>query len=405
MNKFFAMLLTAGCVAPVVAGDAWPGWRGPGRDGVVPSGTLPASLSSSDLSERWSVPLGPSYSGPVVAEGRVFVTESLDDREVVRAFDAATGDEVWATDWVGSMSVIFIAKPNGDWIKATPAYADGALYVAGMRDVLVRLDAETGAVEWRTDFKEEFGTELPPFGFVSSPLVDGGKVFVQAGRGLCRIDADSGAVDWRILKNPDPYGSAFSSPIVATVAGRRQLVVQTRKELVGVNPETADVLWRVEIPAFRDTNILTPTVVGNRVFTSTFGGGSRMVEVRAEGDGFAAEVVWTNKAQGYMSSPVVADGALFLHMRNQRLACLDVTDGTTRWISKPMGKYASLVTDGDRVLVLDERGELLLLDAAAEDFEALARRDTSDGTTWAYMGVTDDALLVRPLDRLIVFDR
>ncbi|MEM9704336.1 MAG: pyrrolo-quinoline quinone, partial [Planctomycetota bacterium] len=93
------------------------------------------------------------------------------------------------------------------------------------------------------------------------------------------------------------------------------------------------------------------------------------------------------------------------HMRNQRLTCLDVTDGTTRWISKPMGKYASLVTDGDRVLVLDERGELLLLDATAEDFEALARRDTSDGTTWAYMGVTDDALLVRPLDRLIVFDR
>lgn len=103
-----------------------------------------------------------------------------------------------------------------------------------------------------------------------------------------------------------------------------------------------------------------------------------------------------------MSSPVVAKGAIFLHLRNQRLTCLEA-DGETRWISKPLGKYASLVTDGEHVLVLDDRGELLLLDASAEDIEPLDRRDVAEAASWAHVAVTDGAVWVRPLDRLVKF--
>ncbi|MGE0759046.1 MAG: PQQ-binding-like beta-propeller repeat protein, partial [Pirellulaceae bacterium] len=148
----------------------WNQWRGPTRDGQVQGDAWPTALDESVLRRGWRVELPPSYSGPLVSASSVFVTGTADKKtEIVAALDRETGRELWRVSWPGAMSVPFFAASNGSWIRATPAFDGETLYVAGMRDVLVALDARTGEQRWRIDFVEQLQAPLPTFGFVSSP--------------------------------------------------------------------------------------------------------------------------------------------------------------------------------------------------------------------------------------------
>jgi outer membrane protein assembly factor BamB len=385
----------------------WPQWRGPNRDGKLTGvKTWPESIQAKGLSETWSQNLGPSYSGPILSKELVFTTETVDgQREVVRALDRQTGEQKWETGWEGAMSVPFFANANGSWIRSTPAFDGEFLYVAGMRDMLVCLRASDGKEIWSVDFVKSFGTQLPSFGFVCSPLVDGDFVYVQAGGGLCKLNKTTGEIAWRsLVDNGGMNGSAFSSPVMVNLSGNRQLLVQTRSELAGVNPENGEMLWSKEIPTFRGMNILTPTVYKNSVFTSAYGGTTQLFNVATTTNASTtnastatATEAWKNRASAYMSSPVVIGDYVYLHLRNQRLTCIDLKSGESKWTTKPFGKYWSMVVNGDRILALDERGDLLLIRANPEKFELIESRKISEQPTWAHLAVAGDQIFIREL--------
>lgn len=399
----FGVLLIPLFETTAVARDAnWSQWRGPSRDCFVSKQSKPWPDSFDGLRQIWRVELGPSYSGPIVWGDRVFVTETKDEKfEVVRAFDKTTGQALWSTQWEGSLSVPFFAKANGDWIRSTPACDGRSLYVAGMRDRLVCLNIEDGAIRWQIDFPALYGSDLPGFGFVCSPLIDGDALFVQAANSVLRIDKNSGTVLWRTLEMPDSMmSSAFSSPTIATIRGKRQLVVQTRQSLAGVDLETGGVLWSVDVPAFRGMNILTPTVVGDRILTSSYKNKTFMYAINRSGDSFSVAEDWSLPAQGYMSSPVVVDGFAYLHLGNGRLCCIDLSAGKQSWRSKSFGKYWSMAVNGDKILALDERGELLLIAADPKKARMLSRKRISDAETWAHIAVVDELVFVRELNAI-----
>ena len=108
-------------------------------------------------------------------------------------------------------------------------------------------------------------------------------------------------------------------------------------------------------------NILTPTIWKDSVFTSAYGGKSLLVRLSGDGAAQLPAIAWENKAQGYMSSPVVIDDHVYLHLRNRRFTCINLQTGEACWTTEPFGEYWSLVASGDRILALDERGELLLI--------------------------------------------
>ncbi|MBM4022310.1 MAG: pyrrolo-quinoline quinone, partial [Planctomycetes bacterium] len=242
-----AVLVILWPAAAVVAAEpGWTQWRGPGRDGFVVGAEWPDGLAPERLEKAWRVDLGPSYSGPVIAGDKVIVTETRDRRtEHVRALDRATGRERWHAEWEGAMSVPFFAASNGSWIRATPCVDEGCVFVAGMRDLLVCLDAGSGKERWRVDFMAALESPLPSFGFVSSPLVIGDHVYVQAGGGFVKLGKRDGAIVWRVLEDGGGMsGSAFSSPFPVELGGRRHVLVQTRDDLAGVDPDTGAVLWK-----------------------------------------------------------------------------------------------------------------------------------------------------------------
>ncbi len=388
-----------------LASTDWPQWRGPSRDCQVTDAVWPDSLSEDALKQTWRVELGPSYSGPIIVGERVFVTETRDSTtEVVRALDRSTGEELWSVDWPGAISVPFFAKANGDWIRSTPACDGERLYVCGMQDLLICFDVAVSAEVWRKDLAVEFGSGMEAFGFVCSPLIDETGVIVQCSAGTIKLDKLTGSLLWRI---PDAdtgmTGGAFSSPIIAPLAGRSQLVVQTRQDMMGVDPQTGDKLWSVAIPSFRGMNILTPLVVGDQVFTCSYGGGAFMSAIEPAGDQLQVTQAWENKIEGYMSSPVLVDNSIYVHLKNQRLACLDPATGEERWRSKPFGKYWSMAVNGNRILALDERGELLLIDANPQELVIRDRRQVSNDPTWAHLAVAGRQVFVRDLSGLVMF--
>ena len=411
----FAMLVVAVTLCPLTAIAAdiaatWPQWRGPSRDGQSPLTPIwPDRVDEATLTQHWRVELGPSYSGPIVAADRVFVTETRGKKtEVVQALSRADGKVLWSVEWPGATSVPFFAWENGEWIRATPAFDGESLFVAGMRDVLVCLDAASGRERWRVDFVERFKSPLPTFGFASSPLVDGEHVYVQAGGSFVKLNKRNGETVWRSLEDGGGMnGSAFSSPLKATIAGQTQLLVQTRERLAGVDEATGQELWSQKIEAFRGMNILTPVVFGDAIFTSSYGGKSWLFDLVNSGDAtdkkMAVTERWQNKTQSYMSTPVVIDGHIYTHLKNQRFACIELATGKERWVTTPFGKYWSLVAQGQKILALDERGDLLLINANPEKFELLGQRHVSDSPTWAHLAVCGDEVFVRDLEGLSVY--
>ena len=386
--------------------DLWSQWRGPARDGSVRKGTVwPENLSEDSFEELWRVELGPSYSGPIVSENLVFTTETRDKKfEVVSAYDRKTGEKRWEYSWTGAMEVPFFAKANGSWIRSTPAYDGECLYVAGMRDVLVCLNADDGQLRWKVDFVEKLDTPLPQFGFVCSPLLDGDYIYVQAGAGFCKLNKKTGEIDWRtLIDGGGMQGSAFSSPIMTEIHGTKQLLVQTRNDLTGVDPADGKVIWKETIPSYRGMNILTPTVIDNKVFTSSYRNNSWMFDISAGQDTTTAKQAWTNRAAAYMSSPVVVDGHIYMHLQNQRFTCIDSKTGKTMWTTKPYGKYWSMVYNNDRILALDERGELLLIKANPQKFELIDSRKVSQSSAWAHLASDRDQVFVRSLDALVAY--
>jgi outer membrane protein assembly factor BamB len=150
-------------------------------------------------------------------------------------------------------------------------------------------------------------------------------------------------------------------------------------------------------------NIVTPTVVSNRVFTTSYGGGSFLFAIDpAEGTKPVAQV-WRNKIQGYMSTPIVIANHAYVHLRNQRFACLDLATGEEAWITTPFGRYWSMVASGDRILALDETGTLRLVRATPEAFTQLGEAKVAEEEAWAHLAVAGGDLFVRDLEGITVY--
>lgn len=386
--------------------QSWTQWRGPSRDGVFIGPSWPNSLSGETLKPLWRIPLGAGYSSPIVTVDRVFTVETKDRKfEVVRAFDRTTGEQVWETQWDGAMSVPFFANANGSWARSTPVHDDGRLFVGGMRDVLVCLDATNGKTIWKVDFVERNGTPLPTFGFASSPLVVGDHIYVQAGGAFIKLDKNTGKMVWKSMADGGGMGgSAFSSPFISEIQGRTQLIIQTRTELAGVDPDSGTALWSQPIKAFRGMNILTPVVYNDGLFTSAYGGRTSLFQTSSNGEGIDLSLAWDNKLQGYMSTPVVLNGHAYMHLRNTRFACVNLENGDIAWTTtERFGKYMSLVAQDDKILALDQNGKLFLFRANSSKFEKLDERKIADDETWAHVAVAGQELFIRELNAIAAY--
>ncbi|HKY30900.1 MAG TPA: PQQ-binding-like beta-propeller repeat protein [Candidatus Polarisedimenticolia bacterium] len=381
----------------------WPQWRGPRRDGSAPSLSVPASWPA-ELSRKWSVDIGEGHAGPVVASGRIIVHVRENDREVVRALALEDGAKVWERSWPVGYQMHPAATGHGKGPKATPAVSRGTVFVLGIDGTMTALDEKTGAVRWRKEFTGKFKTASPAYGAAASPLVEKSLVIAPFGGHhdgmLAALDVASGAVRWSL----EGDGPGYASPVAADLSGRRQIITQTDRRIVGLAAESGKLLWSLPLVTPYDQNVVTPLVFEDLVIVSGLEYGLRAFRLHPQGDALEPKEVWNSpEASLYMSSPVVAGGRLFglSHLKSGQIVCLDPRTGKLLWTGPgSQGEYATFTAAPGAVLALTEGAEMFVLSTKAGAFEPLARYKVADSPTWAHPAPAPGGLLVKDKTRL-----
>ncbi|HEX8149490.1 MAG TPA: PQQ-binding-like beta-propeller repeat protein [Pyrinomonadaceae bacterium] len=385
--------------APAVATAEWPQWRGPNRDGLA-SGVAAPSAWPKELKPLWRVTVGIGHASPVVSGGTVYQHARQGEEEVLLALDAATGRELWRAGAVPApYTVNPAASGHGKGPKSTPAVAGGRVYTLGIAGLLSAHDAKTGRLVWRKDFSKQFPTTSPLYGTAMSPVVVGDVVVAHVGGhdkgALVAFDAANGAVRWSY----DADGPAYSSPVILTAGGERQVVTFTQKELVAVSAATGAPLWKLPAKTAYDTNCNTPVVYKDTVVVSFEGGGLVALRPVREGGRWAAREVWRNgENELYMNTPVLAGSTLYgLSARKKgQFFAVDAATGKTVWQGPGrMGENASIVNVGGTLLALTNDAVLYVLPEGAKEFAPSAQYTVATSPTWAHPVVLGDRLLIK----------
>ncbi|MEO5822889.1 MAG: PQQ-binding-like beta-propeller repeat protein [Vicinamibacteraceae bacterium] len=379
---------------------SWTDYRGPARDGVYRQRAIAATWPASGPRLLWKQPIGEGHASFVTARGVAYTIEQRRDKEVVAAYDIATGRERWTVAW----TALFSEAMGGDGPRATPTYADGILYALGAAGELRALRADTGAAVWRTNILSDAGADNLQWGMSASPLIVDGKVIVQpGGRGASMVayGVSSGQVVWRSLDDMQ----AYVSPMLLTLAGRRQVVTITGNRAIGVSVDDGSLLWSYPWATDNAINIAQPMVIGpSRLFLSSgYGKGAAAIELTPDGDRFRATMVWEHtRMKNKLSSSVLLDGYVY-GLDEGILSCVEAATGRVAWKGGRFG-HGQLLLAGDRLVITTETGELALVHATPDRFAELARVPGIDGRTWNVPALDNGILLVRNASEMAAFD-
>ncbi len=385
-------------IVGAVAEAEWPGFRGPGRDAVVPGVALVEDWEARPPRELWRTSVGPGWSSFAVAGRRLFTQEQRGELEAVVAYDAETGAELWAHEYRSR----FFEAMGGAGPRATPTLAGGMLFALGAEGLLHRLDPATGDMVWQADLREDAEREPPTWGFSSSPLVVDGVVIVHAGgaadRGVLAYGVDDGRVRW----GAPAGGHSYSSPQLSQIAGRRSVALVSDAGLSLIDPADGSVAWRHDWP-HKSYRVLQPLAVsGSTLLMSTDFSGTRRLDLRREGDGLVAEERWTSRAMKSGFNDYIAHRGFLYGFDPNILACVDLETGERQWKG---GRYGNgqllLLPEADQLLVLAETGDVVLLRANPERLEEIDRFEVLDAKTWNHPALVGDRLYVRNAEEAV----
>ena len=372
------------------AGD-YPQFLGADRNGAVSGIRIAGDWGKRPPRLVWRRPIGAGWSGFAVAGGLAVTQEQRGSREMVVAYDLATGVPKWSLgDEAHYESTI-----AGEGPRATPTISRGRVFTLGSTGVLNCLDLETGRRIWRRDIGADNQSPQPDFGRSSSPLAVDDLIVVSVGgpdgRSLVAYSRDSGEPVWHA---GDDLAS-YSSPIVATLGGVRQIVVLNFSSIAGHDPASGRVLW--SHPWRRDApSVAAPLVTSeNRVLLSAgYGVGSRLLEVSRDGDAVTQSLVWeSTRLKAKFTNPIIHDGFVY-GLDDGVLVCLDPATGERRWKGGRYG-HGQTILAGNRLLVQTEDGEIVLVDPRPDAHHELARFSVFDQKTWNPPALAGRFLVVR----------
>jgi outer membrane protein assembly factor BamB len=375
----------------------WTSFRGPDRDGHYRQQTVRTDWGG-PLTPRWKQPIGGGYGSIVIAGGRAFTIEQRGARELAAAYDVETGRELWTSAWEAQ----FEGSPGGGGPRATPTWHDGQVFVLGAMGEFRAIDAATGRTRWRTNILADAGAANTDHGTSASPLIVDNTVVVLPGGGngqsVVAYDRQSGKRVWSALDDRP----AYSSPMLVTLAGVRQILAHTETRLVALSPETGTLLW--EFPWQTPYASAQPLITAaDRVFISAESD-AVMLELTAGADGqLTARELWrTTRMNIKFTSAVLHDGFIY-GLDEAILSCIDASTGDLRWKGGRYG-YGQVMLASGHLIVLTEDGELALVRADPASHQEITRFPAIEGKTWNHPAMSEGLLLIRNVQEMAAFD-
>jgi outer membrane protein assembly factor BamB len=401
---FLALAFT--CLAARAAD--WPQWRGPARDGHVPtSEAIPASLPDSPKI-LWHVPVADGVSSPVIAAGRVFHLDAANNMETMHAVDAATGKELWHAE-LDELHKDSQSKPGP---RCTPLVDGDRVYAVSCKGQLRVWKTADGKELWSSNYVQDFGSIFigekgkaegaTRHGYTGSPIIDGGHLIAEVGgkdAGVVCFDKLTGKVLW---KSP-PATPAYAAPIIATLAGIKQVVCFISDGVIGIDAADGKLLWKSPpVTTALARHVTTPTICGDIVMVASHQVGLVGIKITSDGGGaLKAEQAWLNKdAKINFSSPVVVGQHLYGLGPTRNFLCVDCATGKQTWSRDDFqGGNASksecgILIAGANLLVLTDEGQLVLLAADPAAYHEISRARVCTHT-WCNPAYADGKLYLR----------
>jgi len=400
-----ASILAVAFSALVRAAD-WPQFLGPTRNGVYTGTPLAATWPAAGPKKLWQKPIGAGLAGPVIVGDRVVLFHRVGNEEVVEALDARTGEGRWRYAYPTNYRDDF-GFDEGP--RAVPVVVNGRIYTFGAQGQLHAVDLASGKGVWSVDTMARFSVPKGFFGQAGSPLVEDGRVIANVGgrdgskdgqqyAGIVAFDANTGKVLW----GNTTHEASYSSPVGATIGGKRLALFFTRGGLVGLDPATGVVAfqrsWRSRSQS--SVNAASPVVVGDQIFISaTYETGAAVVRV----EGSRLTELWASDEvlSNHYATSVYADGILYgFHGRqefNPSFRAVDFKTGAVKW-SVDQFHAGSVILAGDRLLIAKETGEIVLAAASPQAYRQLAHAQLLPATVRALPALSDGVLYVRNSD-------
>jgi len=383
--------------------EGWNQWRGPARDGVASTLTPPATWPS-QLTKKWEATVGLGHSSPVVSGNRVVIHTRVGERETIAAYDLASGKQLWQDGVDAPYTMNMAARAHGPGPKSTPAIADGRVFTMGVSGIFSAHDLATGKLLWRKN--------APPapqeYGSSNSPIVDGSTVIAylggQRGGALTAMDVASGKEKWQWTGDVPGY----SSPIITTIAGTRQLITQSESKVIGVSLADGKLLWELPLKTPYNQNIVTPLMFNGMLISSGLENPTIAYRITAaQGKGWSAQPAWTNdQVSMYMSSPAISGNTIFgLSNKNRgQFFAIDGATGKTLWLGKGReADNASIARAGDYLLLSTTNSELIVAKPSTTAFEEIKRYTIADSATYAHPAYVGRNIIVKDVDKLIAW--
>ena len=394
------MLVGAATVAIVtLSAKDWPQWRGAERLGLWTETGILEEFPDGGLTVTWRVPINGGYSGPAVADGRVFVLDYVETEarvmngtERLLALSEETGEVLWTHEWATTYRMLMFTYATGP--RATPTVDGDRVYVTGSTGRIFCLDAETGDVVWDKDTVAEYDTNIPVWGTSSAPLVDGDRVIFLIGGEpdalVMAFDKHTGEEVWRALESRTEMG--YTQPLIIQAGGARQLIVWHPRGLSSLNPETGELYWEEEFTGRANMTVADAVKSGSYLFVSGFYSGSLMM--RLDLDRPAATALWKGKnnrvlengievaetsgLHSVMTTPLVVGDYIYGIGSHGQVRGLLAETGERVWEAEGLttrNRWGSayFIKHEDRYFVYNENGDLIIVRFSPDGYVELDR--------------------------------
>ncbi|QVL31080.1 PQQ-like beta-propeller repeat protein [Telmatocola sphagniphila] len=384
------VMLTLG-TSPLHAQD-WTQWRGPDRNNKVSGFTEPKTWPK-NFTEKWKVTVGVGDASPVLMGDKVYAYGRIGKKETLFCLDATTGKELWK-DAIDAPDVRGPASGHPG-PRSSPAAADGKVCTFGVDAVLTCYEADSGKILWRKETKGH-----PRFFTSSSPLIVDKMCIIHTGSegkgALTAFNLADGKEVW--AWNGD--GPSYSSPVVMTVAGTKQIVEMTEKNIVGISAADGKLLW--ETPFKARYNNSTPLVDGDTVIYGAPGVGTIASKITKEGDKFTVKELWKkSQAPHNYNSPTLKDGFIYGLSPSKNFYCMNAKTGEIVWTDTNIRGECGVILDaGSVMLSLPGNTDLVAFKPNDKEYQEVAKIKVADTATWTCPIVAGKKIFVKDKDTL-----